>query len=427
MRTLSLTATLRHIPAMWPQFSLRTLFISVTLVSITLGWYIPRVQNERRAANAILAAHGETIYDWQIRPEDAPPDYQSDPPGPNFLRAWFGSHWFDTIVEVRLNGNANQVPKSRFSYVGPHLVNLPSLRELCLWGTLDASDYQLLIQLRQVESLRLGMASELTPANAATLARMPNLKALYLNSAKILPPALAELSRLPNLEKLLISCDSYHRSTGNPIEEYQLRDDAAAAIAAFPKLRKVNLYSTRITDVGIADICRNSKLDGLEVSSRLITSASFDHVVKLQRLRHFGPWGWKIEDADLDKLAALPHLESLCLFTPLTDNSIPHVVRLTHLKRLAIDGEQVTDASLPLFHGMQQLTRLNLHDTGIDKLSQAAKDLHAALPNCFILLPRTPREEAMHQAFIASKWSGGNSLTYQPKNTALASPTVKKE
>ena len=234
------------------RFSLRTLLLATTLLCLFLGWYIPRVQNQRRAADVVRAAGGKAIYAWQIRPDDAPPDYQPDPPGPNFLRAWFGPHWFDAIVEVRLNGHANQVPKNRFSYVGPHLVNLPSLRDLSLWGTrLDASDCQLLIDLDQVESLRLGMATELSPANAAILARMSNVRTLHVRSAKILTPALIELSHFENLEELLISCDSYHRRTGETIEEYQLCDEAAAAIAAFPKLRKLNLYSTRITDVGI--------------------------------------------------------------------------------------------------------------------------------------------------------------------------------
>jgi hypothetical protein len=427
MRTPSLTAALRLIPAKWPQFSLRTLFITVTLVSITLGWYIPRVQNERRAADAVRAAGGNVVYDWQIRPENCPSDYQSDPPGPNLLRTLFGAHWFDSIAKVELNGDPLRSGKNRFELVAPHLLRLGGLRELRLWmAKLDQDNFQAIGTLPQLEVLSIGLRDELTPENTRELAKITSLQKLHLDKAHVSAQALRELARLPNLVELNISCDAYYPQTGEVVDEYRLRDDDAEAIGEFRNLRTLMLFETKITDTGLAHLCKNSQLECLVVSSFQITSASFAEVAKLERMRHLGTWAWKIDDADFQQLASLPNLTSLGLITrSVTDESIPYIVQLPHIKRLQFTGDAITDAGLPHLQRLTDLESLQMQHTAVNKLSQAANDLRAALPNCKMLLPRTPQEEAMHQAFIASKWGGGNSVIYQPKSTAPASSTSK--
>ena len=402
-----------------PRFSLRTLLAATTLLCLFLGWYIPRVQNERRAANAILAAHGEAIYDWQIRPEDAPPDYQPDPPGPNLLRTWFGPHWFDSIVAIRFRSYSNSDSLHRLSYIAPHLVRLNSLRDLSLWGgPLSASDYQLLGRLAQLESLRINTEKELTSADAAAIARLCNLRELHLKYAKVTPASLLELARLGQLESLSIDCDSYHPNTLKTIEEYQLRDAEAKVLAEFPNLHKLSLYKTRITDEGLADLCRLSQLEYLSLSSPDVTSALFQHVARLQHLNCLGTWEWRIDNADFEQLASLPNLTILSLVTRhVTDESVPYVVQLPHLKRLQFTGDQITDASLPHLQQIADLEWLDLHHTSVNKLGQAVKDLRAALPNCKMLLPRTPQEGARHQAFIAYKWGGHQTVTVKPKKS----------
>jgi hypothetical protein len=194
------------------------------------------------------------------------------------------------------------------------------------------------------------------------------------------------------------------------IDEYRLRDDAAAAIGEFRRLSNLMLFHTRISDLGIKELCRNSQLEWLAVSSPLATSASFADVAKLNRLRHLGTWGWKINNDDFEQLAALPRLESLGLVTrSVTDESMPYLLRLPHIKRLQFTGEGITDASLPHFQRIPALEWLDLDHTAVNKLSQAAIDLRTALPNCHFLLPRTPKEEARHRAFIDSKYNLGRT------------------
>jgi hypothetical protein len=391
------------------RFSLRTFLIVVTLVSLAFGFFFNSVQNERRAASAIAEAHGDVVYDWQIRPPDADADTPPKPPGPQWLRHRFGPHWFDRIVEVRLNGYANKSDKNRFAVVAPHLAKLPSLRSLTLWGEeFDPNDYRLLSELTQLESLLVRQENELLPQHAAAIARLTGLRDLRLSDIKTSPEALRELAKLPRLEKLNITCFYHDPNAGGVQTRYQLRDEAAEALAAFPMLKSLMLFQTRITDKGMEKLCRLSKLETLTVGSPHITSASFDHVVKLKRLTALGTWIWKIDDDDIQKLSQMPQLTNLDLLTNLSDQSVPHVTALGQIERLRLRGEGVTDACVPHLLRLTRLEWLDLSDTSINKLGPAAKELKQAFPKCVILLPQTEEEKEAERAFNNWKWGRGN-------------------
>lgn len=372
---LRLTLTPRR---RWFRFSLRTLFVAITVLSIAFGFYVNRVQNEWWAAKAIQAANGEIVYDCRIQRCTVPPAGPPVPPGPTWLRKWLGPAWLDRIVCVRLDARFSKSDKNKFSKVGPHLQRLTALRMLTLSGEeLDADDYHLLGKCTQLESLTLRQKAELRPQDAAALAGAVGLRELYLDEAKISPEALRELSKLPNLEKLDIDCNSYDPQTGNVLLEFQLEDDAARTIATFPKLRFLYLFATKITDKGMSELGRLSTLEELVVSSPHITSSSFDAIVNLKRLKHLGTWQWKIEAAGhFAKLSQLP----LC-------------------------GEQITDASIPYLIPLKKLKWLDAHDTNIHRLGPAAAELQQALPTCAIVLPRTSRKKHAKRPFQEWNWA----------------------
>ncbi len=415
--------TPRKLP--WFRFSLRTLLIVNTLLSIGFGLFFSRVQNERRAAEAIGEARGSIGYDWQVRPPNSGPKFQPTPPGPQWLRQRLGAHWFDRIVDVHLNGYRNPSSKNPFTVVGPRLLKLRKLRSLTLWGGKhDHADYQLLGQLTQLEKLHLRQVTEIDPQDAAVVARITGLRELYLHSAKISPEALKEFAELPNLESLDIDCDSFNPQTGQPLKEYRLRDGAAEVLASFPKLNQLMLFGTQITDEGMAAICQLSQLKNLTVSSPYITSASFDHVVKLQHLEQLGTWGWTIQDADFDKLSQLQNLRGLGLCTKLTDESVDYLTKLDRIEQLTVYGEKITDASLHHFYRLKNLEWLDLSDTSVTKYGPAAKALQQAYPKCVFRLPPTEVEKARKRAFRRGKW-GGASHTLKLTSQQLKDLTVK--
>jgi hypothetical protein len=147
-------------------------------------------------------------------------------------------------------------------------------------------------------------------------------------------------------------------------------------------------------------------LETLVVSSPNITSASFDHVVKLKHLTHLGAWQWKIDDADFEKLSQLPNLTSLGLVTKLTGTSVPYVTQLKQIERLTLYGEEITDASVPHLVGLTKLEWLDVSDTSINKLGPAAQDLKQAFPKCVIVLPKTEQEKEMERVFHRQKFGG---------------------
>lgn len=387
------------------RFSLRTLLVAFTVVSLWCGYFIGRVKNERRAAEAVSAAWGEIAYDWQIRPPNSDPKVKRTKPGPAWLRRRLGPHWFDQIVEVRINEFNNGGNRNRFALVGPPLAKLPALRSLALSREdLDLATCELLGRLTQVERLSLTARSVLEPQHTAAIARARGLEQLRLGYAKISPAAIRELAKLPKLQEINISCDSFDPKTGRKLSEYLLDDESASAIASLPRLRSVMLFETRITDVGVAALCELPRLETLVVSSPRVTSAVFEHVARARRLEYLGTWGWTIEDADLEQLRQLPNLTSLDLRTNLTDESVRHLLPLERLKQLTLIGDGITDASVPLSCRLRNLTWLDLSDTSIQKNGDAARMLKQALPACRIRLPKTEREREAERIFTRQRF-----------------------
>ena len=389
------------------RFSLRTLLATFTLLPLWFGFFFNRVQNERRAAEVIAAASGTIAYDWQIRPSGSDLNVELQRPGPEWLRRYLGPHWFDQIVEVRLNQFVNPSESNDSKLVIRHLTKLPALRALTLWGrTLDLEDCELLGRLTQVEELSLRPDSVIELQHAAAIARARNLKEFRLSSAKISAPAICELAAIPNLCEIQITCDSYDSQTGKPLAEYYLDDEAAISIATLPNLRSVMLFNTRITDDGVEALCELANLKTLVVSSPHVSSAVFKHVAKLRHLEHLGTWAWRINDADFRQLSQMPNLVSLGLQTNLTDESVPHLLLFEGLEKLTLRGDEVTEDSVQYLCTMRKLTWLDLSNTSIAKNSEAAALLKRSLPGCRISLPKTEREKEIKRQFNNWKWGG---------------------
>ena len=178
----------------WFRFSLRTLLIVFTGFTIWFGLFFDGVRRQYQAAEAIQAAYGQISYDWQVRSRSVNP---GDQPGPAWLRARLGPHWFDEIDEVRLNEIGNPGPANQFSVVGPRLVGLPRLNSLSLWGReRKHADYQLIGQLTQLKKLRLYQRSEFTREHAAALSQATALRELNFDGP-VSADALRELARFP--------------------------------------------------------------------------------------------------------------------------------------------------------------------------------------------------------------------------------------
>lgn len=123
----------------------------------------------------------------------------------------------------------------------------------------------------QIISLDLGHCPEITDVSLRTVAGMTNLRRLYLDRTGITDRGLAHL-KLSRLEFLNVT-------------QTQITDAGMREIAEIKTLKKLHIKRCkRITDLGVAAIC---KLDGLEefhASDTLITDNSLVHLASLKKL-----------------------------------------------------------------------------------------------------------------------------------------------
>jgi hypothetical protein len=87
----------------WYQFSLRTLFVFVTLCAVACSWLAVKMRQakeQREAVEAIRKLGGIVIYEHQCRMTIGP----SGLPGPLWLRKLCGDDFFVSVVMVSLQG-----------------------------------------------------------------------------------------------------------------------------------------------------------------------------------------------------------------------------------------------------------------------------------------------------------------------------------
>lgn len=175
----------------WYQFSLRTLFIFMTLVA-GITWFGMKLGDARRQKEAIEAirrlggeVHFEYEYDSEVRM------YINDEkiPGPAWARAVVGDDFFRTVSHVSFyNGHTASLDLK-------YLEDLPQLEYLDI-RDLDVTDsgVEHLRNLSQLKTLWLDN-SQVTDAGLRYLERLTLLKSLGLSDTHVTEAGVAALQR----------------------------------------------------------------------------------------------------------------------------------------------------------------------------------------------------------------------------------------
>ncbi len=170
----------------WSQFSLRTLFVVVTVFCVWMGITAQRARNQRQAVEAILEAGGEIEFEhnsgWYST--------SSPPPGPDWLRRLVGDDYFFSVIFVRFSGeefnNANLVAVGQ----------LTDVRALHLVQTkITDAGLEHLKRLTKLERLFL-VGTPITDAGLETLGKLPNLETLYLGGREITDEGVKRLQQV---------------------------------------------------------------------------------------------------------------------------------------------------------------------------------------------------------------------------------------
>src|SRR5262249_27598356 len=132
----------------WRRFSLRSLFVVITILFAWLGMQANRAHQQRSAVAAIEKAGGSVHYDYQY---DAKGQVSSasPPPGPEWLRKITGDDFFNRVVAVYSNPEDQGLTDEMIRDITP-LTKLQGLH----WFHCEAVTDKGLGQLNKLANLR---------------------------------------------------------------------------------------------------------------------------------------------------------------------------------------------------------------------------------------------------------------------------------
>jgi internalin A len=391
----------------WYQFSLRTVFVVMTLLALALAAWLQFIEPAER--QRAMVRRVERIGGY-VRYADAPSDERWPRPT---LRHWLPRDYFDALIEINLDATKATITKA----TDGDLVDLhrhDQLQEVWLNGTevTDATVKKLsaLTKLRVV-NLRNTKASD---EGLASLAELPQLQILNLRDTKVTGEGLTHLKDLSQLQILnlrntdvddaaveslqglkqlqslfldgtkvsderktelrgaLPKCDITPANLASRAEQERAKRELSAAESV------TNQGGRIVYDVPVAaDSIPMPLVAGQKLPHVVYVGFSFIeneplyplrlvHLREFPRLRHLDLKGSHVSDGQLAHLAGCTELDRLNLSnTTIGDAGLLHVAALTKLKSLELHNTAVTDAGLARLTDLKNLTGLVLSKTQI--------------------------------------------------------------
>ncbi len=176
----------------------------------------------------------------------------------------------------------------------------------------------------------LDLTGGITDAGMSAIARLPNLRILWLRDAEVTD---AGISRLRSAERL----------------------------------QSLFLYRNQVQGQGFADLARLPDLKSLTILYEPITNAGFEGLCDLRMLRELVIEGVQFSDEAFKAIENLQSLERFVLADnhELGDEGLGHLGALTKLSYLELSGPPISDALLPHLSQLKKLQHLRLIDTSV--------------------------------------------------------------
>jgi len=279
------------------------------------------------------------------------------------------------------------------------------LEDLQIWSDYSGNDpavFAPLGKLVKLRSLQISFA-EPPPGSLAPLANCSELESWTLRGKNIRDEEFASLKPLTKLRKLELDiADGYngaglaHLAASTNLETlkfdhcYKMKDDGAASVRLFSKLRDLDLSNHYISERGLAAVTGLTELEHIKLP-RNVNDAGMAHLANLRKLRELDLAEQAVTDAGLRHLANLTELESLSLretkgvtgsglvalagaknlvkldlhdCTGITDAGLVGLTKLMQVRDLELPP-QTTDAGLVHVAGLTELRSLFLMDTKV--------------------------------------------------------------
>jgi hypothetical protein len=295
----------------WLRFSLRTLFVLVTIVGGWIGWQMNAARRQKQAVEALERAGANINYDYQQKfgppsipipqsvPGIKPPSHYFDPnvalPGPSWLRASLGDDYFTNVVSLGFDQHVSVDPS-----VLHVLSYLPRVSSLSIVEGKDIRDDDLggFAELSELEYLDIKQ-SKLNGSFLALLRRPERMVLLSFPDSEFDDSAMEYLEAMPNLERL------YLNST-------RITDRGLVHLQNLVRLEILSLWETKIADEGVVHLRGLKNLKYLGLSHTDISDDSVEPLAEIQSLTVLEVLGTKITREGVRKLrAALPNARVL--------------------------------------------------------------------------------------------------------------------
>jgi Leucine-rich repeat (LRR) protein len=267
----------------------------------------------------------------------------------------------------------------------------PKLEYLALkHENLSPKDIEVIKKLPELKELWLSEYDEVSDPVFQSIADCKQLERMTVNIEKVSPTVLSRLGDLNKLTQLKIRWIQREHAAAMPafsqltaLEDLDIQyvgskwpTGSLSFLKDLTSLKKLRVEGT-VDDAAVAEIAKCQSLENLELESAQITDAglaSLAQLGELKMLRIKGPYQSvvsetipiKVTPAGVEKLAALPNLESLIFAgTDIDDSFAEAFTKLPGLKHIGVQDAKFTDAAFETFATMESLESLNIWDNDI--------------------------------------------------------------
>jgi len=253
-----------------------------------------------------------------------------------------------------------------------YLQNLPNLKELELGLNFPDEWCRDLERLTQLESLffigNFNFNVGLTDQGLASVAKLPNLKALSLLSTRITNNGLRHIKDLKQLRWLSLS------GVGN------IGNEGLVHLKDLKGLEDLSIEATHITAEGLIHLQEMTKLRRLRLPNELQKGkpGSMKYLAKMTELIMLDARGLCADDSDLKAVRGMTKLKDLNLcYTKVSDKGLEHLAGLTELEDLDLFGTEVRGEGLKHLRNLKKLRFLNLGFCDIQETALAhLREMH---------------------------------------------------
>ncbi len=190
---------------------------------------------------------------------------------------------------------------------------------------------------------------------APQIAKATHLTSLTMQTTMITDEGVTEFKKLKSLKVIDLRL--------SPL----LTDAAMATLAAMPQLRAVRLSGTEITDQGLVMLLQLPQLTELDLRNcRGITQVGFEKLAARKTLRTLKIGGATVDDQTLERVGQMRNLTGLSLDNgDISDAGIAKLASLPLVSFTIYQCANISDLGLDIFATLPNLQRLTLRDVGV--------------------------------------------------------------